>query len=258
MVNDKEALRNNHERFHLLVFSALHPLPGDELPRKGRTQKPDFRYQYGKLITGIEHTELKWTKSAQGTPSLAELKGLHREIVKRAERLAAKQGVPPLHVEVLFHDYFYRYPNKGEKAVQSLLTSIKENLDKILKEKSGNSIEIEAPEPFVGISQIYATSGIALGKVWLTNHRWEVWEPGTVSTSFIPELQDSIDKKNKKIDDYLNACNECWLLIVADRTRADQKFSFTPPMNTHVYKSEFKKTFFLEIAERRYWELRTI
>ena len=83
MANDQEALRDNRERFHLWVFSTLHQLPGDELPRKRRIQRPDFRYQNGKLIIGIEHTEIKRTKSAQGKPSLAQLKGLHREIVKR-------------------------------------------------------------------------------------------------------------------------------------------------------------------------------
>jgi len=257
MVNNQEALRDKRDRFHLWVFSTLHQLPGDELPRKGRTQKPDFRYQNGKLITGIEHTEIKRTKSAQGVPSLAQLKGTHREIVKKARRLAVKQGVPPLHVEVLFHDHFYRYPNKGEKAVQALLTAVTKNLDKILEKETGKYIKIEAPEPFVGISMIYVTSGMAYGKVWLVDHRWEVMEPGTVSTSFISELQDRISEKNQKIDNYLKACDECWLLIVADRMRADQKFHLTPEMQSHVYESKFQRTFFLEIAERFLLELKT-
>lgn len=93
MVNGQEALKDKHERFHLCVFSTLHPLPGDELPRRSRVQKPDFRYQFGKMIIGIEHTEIKRTKSVQGIPSLAHLKGLHRGIVKKAERLAVKQGI---------------------------------------------------------------------------------------------------------------------------------------------------------------------
>jgi len=258
MDKNQQALKDNRERFHLWVFSTLHQLPGYELPRKDRIQKPDFRYQNGKLITGIEHTEIKRIKSAQGKPSLAQLKGLHREIIKRAERLAVEQGVAPLHVKVLFHDHFYRYPNKGEKAAQGLLTSITSNLEKILKTETGNSIKIEAPEPFVGISMIYATSGRAFGKIWLTDHRWEVMESGTVSTMFISELQDTINKKNQKIDDYLKFCDECWLLIVADRTRADQKYCFTPEMQGHMYESKFQRTFFLEIVERLLQELTTI
>jgi hypothetical protein len=257
MVNSQEASKDNRERFHLWVFSTLQQLPGNELPKQGRVQKPDFRYQCGQLIIGIEHTEIKRAKSVQRIPSLAQLKGMHREIVKKAERLAMKQGLPPLHVQVLFHDHFYRYPNKGEKAVQGLLDTVLRNLDKVLKTETGNSIRIDAPSPFVGISTVHATSGKAYDKVWLADHRWEVMEPGTVSTAFVPELQDAITKKNQKIDDYLKACDQCWLLIVADRTRADQKFSFTPEMQAHIYESKFERTFFLEIAERFFTELTT-
>lgn len=177
---------------------------------------------------------------------------------KRRNGWRLSKEFPPLHIEVLFDDHLYHYPNKGKKAVQGLLTSITANLNKILKEESGNSIKIEAPEPYIGISMIHAKSGRAFGKVWLPDHRWKVWEPGTVIRNFISELQDTITKKNQKIDDYLKACNECWLLVVADRTRADQKFCWTPEMRNHVYESKFQKTFFLEIAHRLLEKLTTI
>lgn len=257
MANDQEALKDSRESFHFGVFSTLHQLPGNELPRQNLFQKPDFRYQSDRLIIGIEHTEIKRTNSVQGIQPLAQLKGTHRKIVKKAEQIAMKQGLSPIHVQVLFHDRFYRYPNKGEKAVQGLLDTVLTNLDKVLKTETGNSIRIDPPSPFVGISAIYVTSGTAYGKVWLPDHRWEVMEPGTVSTAFVPDIQNAITKKNQKIDTYLKTCDQCWLLIVADRTRADQKFAFTPEMQTHVYESKFEKTFFLEIAERFFTELTT-
>lgn len=257
MANDQEARKDSRERFHFEVFSTLHQLPGNELPRQSLFQQPDFRYQSNKLIIGIEHTEIKRTKSVQGIPPLAQLKGTHRQIVQKAERTAMKQGLPPIHVQVLFHDRFYRYPNKGEKTVQGLLDTVLKNLNKVLETETGNSIRLDPPSPFVGISAVYATSGTAYGKVWLSDHRWEVMEPGTVSTAFAHEIQNAITKKNKKIDDYLKTCDQCWLLIVADRTRADQKFAFTPEMQTHVYESKFEKTFFLEIAERFFTQLTT-
>ena len=257
MVNNQETLKDNHERFHLWVFSTLQQLPGDELPRQDHSQKPDFRYRCGELITGIEHTEIKRARSVQGISSLAQLKGLHRGIVRKAERLAAEQGLPPLHVQVLFHDHFYRYPNKGEEAVHGLLGTVLSSLDKIMKTETGNSVRIDPPSPFVGISMVYATPGTAYRKIWLTHHRWEVMEPGTVSIGFAPELQATITKKNEKIHEYLKTCDQCWLLVVADRTKADQKFAFTPEMQEYIYESKFEKTFFLEIAERFFTELTT-
>lgn len=257
MVNNRETLKDKHEKFHLWVFSTLQQLPGDVIPRKDPSQKPDFRYQCGKLIIGIEHTEIKRTRSIQGTPSLAQLKGLHRGIVREAERLATEQGLSPLHVQVLFHDHFYRYQNKGEEAVHGLLSTVLRNLDKVMKMETGNSVRIDPPSPFVGISMVYATPGTAYGKTWLTHHRWEVMEPGIVSIGFIPELQDAITKKNQKIQEYLKTCDECWLLVVADRTKADQKFDFTREMQEYVYESKFERTFFLEIAELFFKELTT-
>lgn len=257
MVNRQGALKDNHERFHLWVFSTLHELPGGELPRQNHSQKPDFRYRSGQLITGIEHTEIKRARSVSGIPSLAELKGLHRGIVSKAERLATDQGLPPLHVQVLFHDHFYRYPNKGERAVHGLFDTILRNLERILKMETGNSLRIEPPSPFVGISMVLATPGTAHGKTWLANHRWEVMEPGLVTIGFAHELQDVITAKNAKIDEYLKTCDQCWLLVVSDRTKADQKFHFTPEMQENVYEADFERTFYLEIAERFLTELKT-
>jgi len=237
----------------LWVFSTFQHLPGDELPRQNHSQKPDFRYRCGELITGIEHTEIKRALSGQGIPSLAQLKGLHRGIVRKAERLAAEQGLPPLHVEVLFHDHFYRYPNKGEEAVHGLLGAVLKNLQKVMAMETGNSVRIDPPSPFVGISMVYATPGTAYD----TDHRWEVMEPGTISVGFATELQEAITKKNQKIREYLKTCDQCWLLVVADRTKADQKFAFTPEMQEYVYESKFERTFFLEIAHRFLTELAT-
>lgn len=90
------SLKGRHEEFHLKVFSTLHCLPGKELPRQDDRQKPDFRYRAGKVLTGIEHTELKRTKSAHGEKSLAELKGIHRKIVERANYLRQNREYPLL------------------------------------------------------------------------------------------------------------------------------------------------------------------
>jgi hypothetical protein len=249
MVNRQDALKDNHERFHLWFFSTLHELPGDELPRQNHSQIPDFRYRSGQLITGIEHTEIKMR-------SLAELKGFHRGIVREAERLATDKGLPPLHVKVLFHDHFYPYPNKGKQAADALLDTIQRDLERILKMETGYPVRIDPPSPFPGILMVSAAPR-TYSKPSLAHHRWEVMEPGLETIGFANELQDTIAAKNTKIDEYLKACDRCWLLVVADRTKADQKFHFTPEMQEKVYESNFERTFYLEVAERFVTELTT-
>jgi hypothetical protein len=124
MSNNQENHKKNHERFHLEIFSSLKRLPGEELPRQDTSQKPDFLFQRGKSIIGIEHTMVKKVRSSQDIPSLAELKGIHRGIVRKAARLAAEQGLPPLNVEVNFHDHYYRFKQKGDQAVQTTPNSV--------------------------------------------------------------------------------------------------------------------------------------
>lgn len=163
-------------------------------------------------------------------------------------------------MKVWFNDRFDRdrYPNKGDKTIQGLLNSITVNLDKILATEYNNSIKLEVPDPFVGICQIYARSGKVCGNTWLKAHRWKVIEPAHVMSTFLPELQDTINAKNKKIDEYLKNCDECWLLVVADRTKADQCYYLSPDeMKSHAFLSKFQKTFFLEIAENLLLELTT-
>lgn len=257
MGNNQENQKDNHERFHLDVFSALQRLPGDELSRQDPFQKPDFLFQCGESIIGIEHTEIKRIRSSQGIPSLAQLKGTQRGIVKKAGWLAAEQGLPPLNVKVNFHNYYYRFQQKGGQAVQGLLDTVKKNLDKIMKMETGQSVKIDPPTPFVGISLVYVTPGTVNGQVWLNHHRWEVMEPGFVSIGFTPELQDAITKKNRINIEYLKRCDQCWLLVVADRRKADQKFEFTTEMQEYIYESAFERTFYLEIAQRFLTELNT-
>ncbi len=253
MDNDQAKQKDKHERFHLEIFSTLMRLPGIELPRHDISQRPDFLFRCGESVVGIEHTEIK----RLGSPSLAELKGIHRGIVTRAGQLAAEQGLPPLNVKVCFHNHYYRFERKRELAVQGLLATVKENLDQIMQNATGHSVKINPPAPFVGVSLVYVTPGIVNGKAWLKHHRWEVMEPGSVRTGFIPELQDAITKKNKVAKEYLEKCDRCWLLIVADRTKADQRFEFAPSMQEYIYESEFERTFFMEIAEKFLAELHT-
>ena len=62
-------LKDKHERFHIEVFSTLQRLPGVELPRQDIFQKPDFLFQCGESIVGIEHTEIKELGSSEGMQS---------------------------------------------------------------------------------------------------------------------------------------------------------------------------------------------
>jgi hypothetical protein len=257
MVPSDNAQQQEHrENYHLCVFSQLHSLPGQQLSRNVQ-QKPDFLFKQGDRTFGIEHTELKKTRSSVDTPSVAKLKGTQRNIVRKAMKMAQGASLPPMQVIVWFHDNFFRYPQGGREAALALFRVIKCNLDLIEATESTNSIEIAPPEPSVGISQIYARIGRAFGKKWLDEQRWLVSELGFVTFDFAAELQTAIDNKNVQIDAYLSNCDECWLLVVADRFRGDQRYELTDKLEQHTFVSMFHRTFFLEVVFRLLKELHT-
>ena len=252
-----DARQNFIEDFHLGQFAELHPLPGTSLPRVAG-QKPDFLYESNGKITGIEHTELTKDQRYSAAPSRAELKGTQRGIVTRAAALAEKAGLPPISLNVLFQDVNAAYPNKGETLARALFEHVRKKMNYIQSDGAHRSVKIVRAGDIQGILVATAISGKAFGPDGLQHHRWMLREPGFVRHDFARDLQAAIDKKNSSYSSYLEKCSECWLLIVTDRTRDDQRFELDEPTLSAVYKSRFAKTLFMEITERLVVELSTI
>jgi hypothetical protein len=77
-------------------------------------------------------------------------------------------------------------------------------------------------------------------------HHWSVTESGWVKMDFVAELQRTIDDKNSKYGVYRKRCDECWLLIVASGGRPSGLFEPSVETKSHVYRSQFERTFFME------------
>jgi len=73
----------------------------------------------------------------------------------------------------------------------------------------------------------------------------------------VSELQRTIDEKNTKYDVYRQKCEECWLLIAANKFNPAQGYDFTLDRYalTHCYGSRFERVFFLELGDRWLSEL---
>lgn len=57
------------------------------------------------------------------------------------------------------------------------------------------------------------------------------------------ELQDKIDKKNKKIDNYLKRCDKCYLLIYLPDSSKGNYCYFTGSLKKHIFHSKFEATY---------------
>lgn len=241
-------IQKHRERYYLNILSELSDLPGIE--SENRHSSPDFLFNDNGVVTGIELTELK-------QPSSVELKGLQRQIVRRAKEQAEKDSLPTLEVFVNFNDAYKRYPNKGQTASSALYDAIRANIDRI-EEQGGASVEVPSPDPFVGIDLIHARSGRHTGKQWLDHHRWGLFEVGFVARTFDENLKARIEEKNKRYPEYCKWCDRCWLVVVVDRYLADAKFAVSENqgyLSRQSFGSKFDRTFVLDVAERVVVEL---
>jgi hypothetical protein len=74
---------------------------------------------------------------------------------------------------------------------------------------------------------------------------------------FRAELQAVIDEKNLRHVRYSQHCDECWLLVVASGGRPSGLFEPSEETRSHVYRSLFARTFFMEAFSGRLIELTT-
>lgn len=208
---------------------AGHVEPGDE---------PDVFVVLGQHRTGIEVTELH-QHSRPGEGPRRRQESERWGIVRRAQELAAASGMPIVDVAVHFNDSKPIAKGDREALVKGLLDVVSDHMPDI-----GGSVVQELwrlgnPLPPVRTIRIYRAEV-------LTRHHWAVPDSGWVQMDFIPELQSAIDGKNVRHPRYQRHCDECWLLIVASGGRPSGLFEASEATRSHVYRSSFSKTLFME------------
>jgi hypothetical protein len=168
-----------------------------------------------------------------------------------AEKLAGNLGTPPLAVEVGFRDN--RRPIDSIKNTSELLVTFVENKLQYLDD-TGYYYSYEAGLP--DIERVTIQLGTVQGKKWLDVHRWSRDHLNIVTLDPITLLQEAIDKKEKKLQNYMEKCDECWLLIGVDEWTAPESIDFTQRGTDHVYKCGFSRLFFLRNIQGSLVELR--
>ena len=81
---------------------------------------------------------------------------------------------------------------------------------------------------------------------WTNKYDCMVNNAGKVSFDPINELQNCIDKKNKKVNTYKQNCTKCFLLIYVPSSRYGNYYSFSENIFNHKFNSNFDKIFLYE------------
>ncbi len=245
------------ESYHFNLFQECHCefLVG----RVEHLDAPDFLIHTPEHTLGIEHTLLFKEPIKRVAPQQA-IEGTQNKILKKAQIICNKTNIPPVIAHVIFD-------NKKRFNSESVLETInfkREEINYISSELASciiqyynkNSNKKESSELFTlncdieGINKVFINLGIQQGKSVLKTHQWKSVSPGWPRKDFIKEMQERINEKNKKHFEYLEKCQECWLLIVADRSKPSQSFQINQATKQYTYESYFNTVFYFEIMEK--------
>jgi hypothetical protein len=60
-------------------------------------------------------------------------------------------------------------------------------------------------------------------------------------------IQDLIQEKNARLSRYLQKCESCWLLLVADGFKASGSIDLGAAVPHHAFRSSFDRIFILQV-----------
>lgn len=238
-MSHKNEIKKAKEKFHFEIFKRLFtefPVSDIDTCR----ENPDFLVDSLYGIIGIEHMQVFEDETIKDPFMSANKYGDQEKILKKAKIICEKKKIPPLWVRVLFSISNLQYTRKDVERIGKSLADCIEK--KCVQNPSTDEVILrkdELPE-IPEIQRIDIVKG--LGYQW-----WQVISAQWVKREFIKEMQKCINDKNSLYAKYRKHCEQCWLLIVADRAHPSQCFELSEKTAKHTYKSAFDRTFYLDL-----------
>lgn len=225
------------EKLHFSIFEEVcKDLPlGNDFTHG---DSPDFLKSHSEGILGIEHTQLfKITKHPNAPQALENFR---QQIVESAKKYC--KDIPPLRVRVWFI-FNQRVPKNRAVEIERISRSLAAFVKKWYRNNPKKHHEIlkspQIPSHFFSIS------------IARSNYHWWVVDSAALQLDFpIMEIQNRINEKNHRYDDYLKKCDECWLLIVVDIFRDSQSFEI-PDQIDYTFESKFERVYYMDASHRK-------
>ena len=205
-------------------------------PRRGKPPGPDYLFSISRKKIGLEVT-------SPVKELLAPLRTDQDKCLKKAGQIAKQIGLETVEVKVQFrsdHD-----PIDIDKAAKELVQFVKKETPNIDDTKSWHYYK----SGLKYIKWISIHLGTVNGRTWLPNHRFERIHMNWMRINPVDEIQSLIDKKQSKYHDYIQTCDECWLLIGINEWTAPESVVITEELRSHVFSGDFLRLFFLRNIE---------
>ena len=221
------------EHIYLQEFAKALPAFPSGTPQKSKN--PDFLVHLSDHTLGIELTRL-YRAALPGTPPLKSQESLRERIAAGAKAQYDAQGLPPIHVSVSFNDQFPLKKTDVRRISQQLV-----NLAIRLLPEPGSFRE----EEYQWTNRAYFPQEVIAIHVRAFGDR-SFWS--TPTAGFLPKLspsdvQQEIDRKNKKVHLYLQCCSRVWLVICTHAEGLSSIVDISSEALAASYESTFEHVF---------------
>jgi hypothetical protein len=205
------------------------------------TDNPEFLISHSAGVLGIELTQLFKVTNRPNAPQALE--SFRQQIVESAQKCCEKD-IPPLQVKVWF-SFDQKVPKNRPSEIKRLGQKLVELVKKWNYENPSSYRGVlrpssEIPVPFSEINIIRRRS----------THYWSINSAALQLNFPIEKIQSCIDEKNRRYEEYLKRCDECWLLIEVDIFKDSQSFGMHDQTG-HRFESKFARVFYMDASHRK-------
>ncbi len=219
------------ERFYLDKFKEN--FPGFPKGTVCPDERPDFLVKTEQGVVGIEITEFFRDMADAIQSPLQQREAVRRKIMEQANAFADKRGFLVAYVFVHF-DLNFNCKASEISIIASKLVEVAEG-----------RFQIGQNDEYIRRHEIQIP-GIAALSLKRTRGSTSIWRAPL--GSFVPtmnpqQIQDILDQKNCRCDEYGKKCDEIWLVIVMDRFRASSFALIPEGVANSVYAHRFDSAF---------------
>jgi hypothetical protein len=231
--------QKQEERRHFYEFKALYAdFPEGDICDK--REEPDFLIKADKITIGIEHTrffrEQKLGKRTGGSPLRGEDDNYAKLVQSVQSKFESKHAIP---VVVSFLPYWGNLVKKADmkNLTREALALIEVAIPQVSKYTTIGSEELADTS-----LEEYLASITMARPAGATTSNWHFMGRG-VPILAKGELQTIILGKEQRVNDYLNNCDEVWLLIVADGEHSSSMIDYSTDNITRMTRWSFQTGF---------------
>lgn len=238
--------KKEEEKLYLHSFKELYNLfPDGKISDK---ESPDFIIESKGKKIGIELSKIFQDSKMFGIESQA-VDSMSESITKLISELLLKYTIPLLDVSIIF-TFHHRLNSKERLILANKIVAL------IL-------LNVPAPNTFIALENDFENKEHFPWEVTrlrifnfpiLDKHFIHHSFGGWVQENFVEEIQDILNKKNKKLSSF-RACDFYWLIIHTVSFSSGSIFEPSIATLKHSYDCAFDKLFFLDYTMRKLYEL---